>query len=320
MYFRGEYGDLKLNYPLFDNEGADEFDVLDLRTAQNYSWSSEGNDQNTFVREVFARDTMAALDQPYTRSRYYHLYLDGVYLGIFQSQERVEEFYGETYFGGDEADYDVVKAGLGDVGGTEVSAGNDFAWRELFNSAQGIANNPGANGNNYWTLQGLNPDGTRNESLPVLLDVDNLISFASIIFLTGGYDSGLSEFLGNNLANNWFGIYNRTAADQGFQFFVHDNEHSLGAGNPTHSSQYNDRTGPFNNGNQNNFQFNPQYLHQDLLSHPEYRQKFIDHVQKEYFNGGALTVANNCEAYGASEPSRAGDHRRIRSLGRLQQV
>jgi hypothetical protein len=68
----------------------------------------------------------------------------------------------------------------------------------------------------------------------------------------------------------------------------------LGAGNPIHSTANIDRTGPFNLGNQSNYaQFNPQYLHQDLLGHPEYRQMFIDHVQKEYFNGGALTVANN---------------------------
>jgi hypothetical protein len=294
LYFRGEYGAGHLEYPLFGNEGAEEFDVIDLRTEQNYSWSSEGNSQNSFVREVFSRDLMRDLGQEYTRSRYYHLYLDGVYWGIYQTQERVEEYYGETYFGGNELDYDVVKAGLGDVGGTELSAGNDQAWQQLFNYAEALAADYRLNDNLYWTMQGLNPDGTRNPNLPVLLDVDNLITFMSIVIFTGGYDTGISQFLGNNLANNWFGIYNRKTADRGFQFFIHDNEHSLGAGNPVHSTANIDRTGPFNLGNQSNYaQFNPQYLHQDLLGHPEYRQMFIDHVQKEYFNGGALTVANN---------------------------
>lgn len=294
LYFRGEYGAGHLEYPLFGDEGAEEFDVIDLRTEQNYSWSSEGNTQNSFVREVFARDLMRDLGQEYTRSRYYHLYLDGVYWGIYQTQERVQEYYGETYFGGDELDYDVVKAGLGDVGGTELSAGNDQAWQQLFNYGEAIAANINTNANLYWTMQGLNPDGTRNPSLPVLLDVDNLITFMSIVIFTGGYDTGISQFLGNNLGNNWFGIYNRETADRGFQFYVHDNEHSLGAGSPLHSTANIDRTGPFNNGNQSNYsQFNPQYLHQDLLQHPEYKQKFIDHAQKEYFNGGALTVENN---------------------------
>lgn len=294
FYFRGDYGATRLEFPLFGDEGADEFDVLDLRTAQNYSWSSEGNSQNSFLREVFGRDLQRDLGHAYTRSRYYHLYLDGVYWGLFQTQERVEEYYAETYFGGDEADYDVVKAGLGDVGGTELSAGNDEAWRQLFDYAEALANNPAGNANLYWTMQGLNPDGTRNTALPVLLDVDNLIDYMSIIFLTGGYDTGLSRFLGDNLANNWFGVYNRETADRGFQFFIHDNEHSLGAGDGYHGTVGIDRTGPFNNGNEDVYeQFNPQYLHQDLLDHPEYRQRFIDRVQTHFFNDGPMTVARN---------------------------
>ncbi|HEX4413145.1 MAG TPA: CotH kinase family protein, partial [Lacipirellulaceae bacterium] len=191
--------------------------------------------------------------------------------------------------------YDVIKAGIADVNGTEIASGNDTAWRQVFNYAQALAANPTVNANLYWTLQGLNPDGTRNPSLPVLVDMDNLIDFMAVIFYTGGYDTGLSQFLNNNQGNNWFGIYNHTTADQGFQFFIHDNEHSLGAQeDPVHGSQNIDRTGPFNNGNQHNYsQYNPQYLHQDLLASPEYKQRFIDEVQRLFFNDGALTVNND---------------------------
>ncbi len=297
LYFRGQYGDSKLNYPLFGDEGTDEFDVIDLRTDQNYSWASEGNVQNSLVREVFGRDTQRDMGQSYTRSRYFQLYVDGVYWGVYQTQERAQEDYAASYFGGSEDDYDVVKAGLADVGGTEVASGNDMAWHQVFNYAQSLAASPVANANLYWTLQGLNSNGTRNPNLPVLLDVDNLIDYMAIIFYTGGYDTGLSQFIGNNQANNWFGIFNHTTADQGFQFFIHDNEHSMGAqSDPVHGSQNIDRTGPFNNGNQHNYlQYNPQYLHQDLLASPEYKQRFIDEVQKLFFNDGALTVNNNIE-------------------------
>ena len=61
------------------------------------------------VREVFSRDTQRDMNQPYTRSRYYHLYLNGMYWGLFQSQERSEARYAESYFGGSEEEYDVVK-------------------------------------------------------------------------------------------------------------------------------------------------------------------------------------------------------------------
>jgi hypothetical protein len=69
FFFRGEYGDPKLRYPLFGREGASEFDQLDLRTAQNYSWSFGGDSRNTFLREEFSRDAQGAMGQPYARCR-----------------------------------------------------------------------------------------------------------------------------------------------------------------------------------------------------------------------------------------------------------
>ena len=41
VFFRRDYGNGKLNYPLFGDEGTDNFDKFDLRTSQNYSWPSE---------------------------------------------------------------------------------------------------------------------------------------------------------------------------------------------------------------------------------------------------------------------------------------
>jgi hypothetical protein len=294
LYFRSEYGDGKLDYPMFGDEGVDEYDVIDLRSDQNYAWATHGDTQNSLMREVFGRDLQKDLGDPYTRSRYYHLYLNGQYWGVFQTQERVEENYAANYYGGQPEDYDILKHGLNDGIPTEINEGNDVAWRQLFDLAQAMATNPAANANNYYTMQGLNPDGTRNPALPVLLDVDNIINYALIIAYTGGYDSGISRFLGDNQANNWYGMYNRVAADEGWKFFIHDNEHSLGAGDGVHGTGTIDRTGPFNNGNQSNYDFfNPTYLHQDLLAHPEYRQRVID-LTTQYFTGnGAMTPAAN---------------------------
>lgn len=297
LYFRGDYGASRLEYPLFGSEGVSSFDVIDLRTDQNYSWASSGDSQNTMVREVFSRDVQRDLQDPYTRSRYHHLYLNGFYWGVFQTQERVQEDYAESYLGGRKDDYDVVKHGLRETGGpTEIPAGNDLAWRSLFTLAQNFANNPTANANNYWTIQGKNPDGTRNPTLNTLVDLDNLIDYMTVIFFTGNLDSGLSNFIGNNIGNNWYGVKNRVDLNTGFQFFQHDAEHSLGVGNTINT----DRTGPFNNGNQANFNyFNPQYLHQDLLASAEYRQRFADRVQKHFFNGGVMTSSNNIARYTA---------------------
>ena len=75
LFFRSEYGAAKLKYPLFGDEGAKSFDKIDLRTSQNYAWSSGkySGDLNLMNRDVFSRDTQRDMGRPYTRSNYYHL-------------------------------------------------------------------------------------------------------------------------------------------------------------------------------------------------------------------------------------------------------
>jgi len=102
LFFRNEYGDGKLDYPLFAEEGADEFDKIDLRCDQNNSWHIPyRNGGADFVHDLFARDIQGDMQQPYTRSVYYHLFVNGMYWGLYETQERPEASYAETYFGGD---------------------------------------------------------------------------------------------------------------------------------------------------------------------------------------------------------------------------
>lgn len=278
-FFRREYGAGKLEYELFDNEGADEFDHIDLRTAQNYSWSYQGDDRNTFLRDVFSRDTQRDMGQPYTRSRYYHLFINGTYWGLFQTQERSEADFAETYFGGDEDDYDVVKVdgGIGRPYDIEATDGNLEIWNDLWElCSEGFYSNE-----NYFKVLGLNPDSSPNPDLPKIVDVDNLIDYMLCTFYVGDFDGPLSSFRNNQDPNNFYGIYNRVTPD-GFKFFRHDAEHSLFHFNGK------DRTGPYPGG-QRKEKFNPQWLHQQLSVHPEYRLIFADRVYKHFFNDGALT-------------------------------
>ena len=61
LFFRGEYGNGRLNYKLFGDEGADEFDKIDLRGPQNYSWAQGGTSQNSFIRDTWSRDLQGCL-------------------------------------------------------------------------------------------------------------------------------------------------------------------------------------------------------------------------------------------------------------------
>ncbi len=313
VFFRSEYGSSALRYPLFGSEGAEEFQNIDLRTAQNYAWSLDSSNngaKNTLVREVFCRDLQRETGKPYTRSRYYHLYIDGQYWGLYQSQERSEGSYAETYFGGEEDDYDVI---MTDGYQTSYTDGTMDEWNLLWSLCQtGFATDE-----QYYFVQGKNPDGTDNPSVPVRVDVENLIDYMLGIFYTGNDDAPVT--LGGGQANNFFAIRNRQLESrQGWQFFAYDNEHSLGAA----SGVYDDRTGPVSAG-QSRGHFNPQWLHQKLMAHPEYCMKFADRTHRHFFNGGVMTpekaialcLSRASEIYFAiiAESARWGDQRPSRA-------
>jgi hypothetical protein len=284
LFFRSEYGASRLRYPLFDEEGVSEFEKVDLRTAQNYSWSFKGatgldhGGKNTMLREVFSRDAQGAMGQPYTRSRYYHLYLNGQYWGLYQTQERSEARYAVSYLGGDPEDYDVVKVDAGpDRPQTmEATDGDLDAYHRLWQAATDGFHTDEA----YYRIQGLNPDGSRHPDYERLLDVDNVIDYMLCTFYVGDFDAPISWWFYDNLPNNFYGIYNRKDPD-GFKFFRHDAEHSL-------FMLYENHTGPYTCGQQVRY-FNPQWLHQRLVAHDEYKMRFADRAYEHFFNDGVLT-------------------------------
>lgn len=287
LFFRDEYGDAKLNFPLFGDEGTDQFDKIDLRTTQNYSWAFQGDSRNTFLRDIYSRDVQGMMGQPYTRGEYYHLYINGLYWGLFQTEERPEARYAASYFGGDSDDYDVVKS-AGSSGGyqNEATDGTLAAYQEL---ARKFYQNGGLGDENveeYWSTQGMNPDGTRNPAFKRLLDVENLIDYMIITYFTSDADGPGSKFTRPRV-NNYFGIFNRANPD-GFKFFEHDSEHSLDTGNAA-GANYNMVT-PLTTGGSELRYFNPHWMHEQLArTNTLYREQFADRVYESMFNDGILT-------------------------------
>jgi len=297
FFFRQQYGASKLNYPAFAGQnGADTFDGFDLRTFENYSWSFLGDYRFIALRDQFSRDTQIAQGQPAERGDFYHLFINGQYWGLYDTCERPEASYGETYFGGVKEDYDVVKVDTGASYTIFATDGNLDAWSRLWQFAtNGFLSNV-----DYFKVQGLNSDGTSNPAYENLLDLDNLIDYMLDIFFTGNIDSPISQFIaGNGGVNNFYAVRNRTGQFGGFRFFLHDAEHTLlhESSLPSTGELYRDRTGPFPAGDPvaqgaatafaNS---NPQYLFTRLIDNPEFRLHVADRIQKQFFNGGVLTT------------------------------
>lgn len=276
FFFRSDYGPSRLHYPVFGPDAAQSFDGYDLRTFENYSWSFEGDSRGIFLRDQFSRDAQLAMGQPAERGDFYHLYIDGQYWGLYNTDERPEAAYAASYFGGNKEDYDTIK--VNPAAGYSIFAtdGNMIAWNKLWTLAKaGFASDAA-----YQRIQGNNPDGTRNSTYDNLLDVDNLIDYMLVILYGGNLDAPISNFLSNQSPNNFFAVRNRIGND-GFRFFTHDSEHTLLDVNQ-------DRTGPYTAGSILN-KSNPQWFWQQLSANAEFRMRVADRVQRHFFNGGLLT-------------------------------
>ena len=285
LIFRERYGASKLKFPLFGDEGTDEFKNIDFRTSLNYSWADGQSIDNNMLRDVFSRDCQRDLGQPYTRSRYYHLYLNGLYWGVYQTQERAVAGFAESYFGGKSKDYDVVKAK------GEVPDGNNEAFLRFYKQVQqGVSSHA-----DYMKLQGMNPDGTPNEKYEKFLDSDNLIDYMLITYYTGDRDGPGAPHI--DWPNNYYSIYNRKNPD-GWKYFEHDSEHSLDVGE-------NDMTCHVKPLKKECY-FNPHWLHDQLVKNQSYLKDLQKRFELHFSAGGALTYASSLARLEKREQELAG--------------
>jgi hypothetical protein len=292
LFFRSDYGDAKLDYPLFGDEGVDRYDKIDLRTSQNYAWA-QGDSRNTMLRDVFSRDLQGDMDQPYTRSRYYHLYLNGMYWGLFQTQERSEARFAADYLGGSTDDYDVIKVNTENWQyRIEATDGFTDAWNTIWDMCgAGFQDNAA-----YFSLQGKDASGNPVAGGEVLVDIDNLIDYMLTIFYTGNFDAPTSSFGGNQGPNNFFAIYNREDPSSGFVFFNHDAEHAMFSEAASPGIGLNENRVTLGNMSVSQFaSFHPQWLHHKLTDNAEYRIRFADRATRYFEDGGLLTPEKNLE-------------------------
>ncbi len=290
FYFRGEYGEGKLHYPLFDAQGAPEFDRIDLRSTQGgKAWHSTGSTAANYMQDEWSRATQGDMGQAHTRSRYVHLYLNGQYWGIYATQERADNAWAASYSGGEKEDYDIIKT-YTLPHRVEAADGDAAAWTQLFNAATaGFATDAA-----YFAVQGRNADGTPSATLKPLVEIDNLIDYMILNMFTSNTDGPVNPGE-KNVPKNFYCFRPRDGS-AGFRFVAHDFEDTFGG---------TDVTGHLTTDGKNPIAgatlvyFNPRWLHLQLTQNPRYLRRFGDRVQRNLFNGGALSAAKATERWAA---------------------
>jgi hypothetical protein len=290
LEFKESFGPDSLFFPLFGDRFTSTFKAIILRAGFNNSWVHHTSSERLmaqYIQDIWSKDTHLEMGYNSSASIYIHLFINGLYWGIYSPSEKLDKDYAETYLYGDKEDFDIIKDYA------EVVDGNISAWNKLVAKANaGLASNSA-----YQYIQGKDPDGTINASYDAMVDVISLADYMLLNFYAGNSDWD---------HHNWVAIRNRVNQGTGFRFFCWDEEKILEDFNVNILSE-----------NNNNC---PSRIFQKLLQNADFRRLFADRIQKHCFGGGALTAGKSLERWlkrsaqveGAilAESARWGDYRR----------
>lgn len=203
LSFKSRFGPSKLHYPVFPTSPVTEFDTLTLlcgsvdAVPQNFI----GSDLATplHLRDAFLKDSQLDCGRPGVHTRYAHLFLNGLYWGLYRVSERPDAGYASAYFGGRKSDYDVLKHL--DFATLEVVDGDRVAWDDMVRLAS----------------LGLQ-DPARYTAIQEHLDLDAFIDYLVVNMHLGN---------GDWPQKNWYAV-RRRAAGESFRFFCWDGDVVLG--------------------------------------------------------------------------------------------
>lgn len=197
LAFKRRYGLPKLRVPLFGPGGAQEFDELVLRAGSNDSWlDSNGayRPHATYVRDEWMRRSLRDMSHPSTRGFFVHLYLNGLYWGLYNLCERPGPSLLTTAGGAPASGYDFRRAG-------EVESGDSVVWDRMM----ALANDGLTDKNNY-------------QAICQYLDLPQFVDYLILNFYAGNADWDRSA--------NWCAIRPRIPGGK-FRFLVWDAERIL---------------------------------------------------------------------------------------------
>ena len=205
--FRKEYGAGKLKFDLFEEEDAvTHFDHLILRAGYNYTWLKNGSTsmypqniiqrtQAQYILDSWSKEAHHAMGNLITHRRFAHLYINGLYWGLYELCEKINDNFASDYLGGIDEDYDVV-----DV--SDMIDGNRQAYEEMYKIVMKVGSKE--QDSYYQQLTDRS-----------LLDLANYCDYMLVNWYIGNDDWD---------HNNWRCLRSRVDPGTGFRYLVWDAE------------------------------------------------------------------------------------------------
>ena len=290
LVFKKEYGKKTMKYPLFGNDEPAQFDQLVLRCHFGNAWQHWAENNRTaaqYTRDVWARRMQRKMGHTAVNALYVHVFLNGMYWGLYNIAERVDDQFGKNHLGGKKSENDVIK--IEEDGGNhiEASEGDLNAWEQMCETAAEVA-----------------ATASTDEAyarLDTLLDIGSFIDYMLINQYAGNTDWD---------HHNWYAVRrhnNDSVASEGFKFLCWDSEIIFGNQWENVLSKNNGKrfpTGIFNN----------------LLHNEQFARRYVKRAKEVLTDDGLLGETSVVQVWDSlyhtiasalyDEAARWGDYRR----------
>ncbi len=113
--FKSQYGVSRLRFPLFPDSPVSEFNKIILRACFTDSWGlvswAPGRyrpNDSQYIRDVWMKESLRDMGHHATYGNFMHLYVNGLYWGVFNPTEKVTAEMLSLHLGGEPEHYDVI--------------------------------------------------------------------------------------------------------------------------------------------------------------------------------------------------------------------
>ena len=136
LSFKGESGASRLRYKFFPGSSFDQINKLILRATFTDGWglvswnsSRYRPDDSTMTRDVWVRRSWEAIGNLSPKSRYVHVVINGLYWGVYDASEHIDDDFLSAHEGGLPTDYEIES----DFVDPDASATS--SWKSMFTAA-----------------------------------------------------------------------------------------------------------------------------------------------------------------------------------------
>ncbi len=216
LLFKEEYGPKKLNRKLFPDSDIESINTL-VVDGFLYSWVHISDkkqwETSLFFRDQLCSDMQNAMGGVSFHGIYVHLFINGLYWGLYDLHERPDEDFMAEYYDAETADFDVIKHNY-----RTLVAGSKESYLKLLSEAR----------MGFSTTESL-------DNIKKYLDLPSFIDYMILNFYLGNFDWA---------HQNYYAAINKVSGI-GYRFYTWDAEHVMRFSDVNYdATKKNDNGGP----------------------------------------------------------------------------